>query len=340
MGKTLIRTLIALLALVTASFAVNVSVSSPSNGATVSSPTTIKANASSGYPITGWRIYVDGNTVYSAGSTGYISAGISMSGGTHSVVVRAWDSTGAYGSANMTLSVGSGGTPTSGSGPTAPSYATVYSHIENRYPTGKCSSPSCSGGVGSVWNYYAAPYQTSPSLDGASSMYYINGPKYTDDLFWYRIGTNTSAANFLSDFWVYTDGNAPTHAEALEFDLVQVTGGRKYNFSTECNYWTKTWDTWNEATQHWIHSNAYCQPFKPYTWHHVQWRVQRYGSQTHYLSVTVDGWTQNISSSYAYQPAPGTSWSNGAVIFQVQQDLNGNGGSYKSWVDKATVYAW
>ncbi len=321
---------------------VSVYISSPANGAMVGSPATINASASSGLAITGWRIYVDNNNVYSAGATTGISAAVSMAAGWHQIVVRAWNSSGAYGSGTISVNISgtSGGTAPSTGGPTPPSYATKYSNLENMYPTGKCSSPTCSGGVGSVWNYYAAPYQTSPSLDGASSVFYIDGPAYTTDLFWYKMGTNTGASHFITDFWVYTDGNTPSHAEALEFDLIQVTNGLKYNWSSQCNYWTKTWDTWNEATLLWVHSNAVCQPLSPNTWHHVSWAVERVGGQTHYLSVTVDGVTQYISSSYAWLPALATNWSNGALTFQVQQDLSSAGGSYTIWVDKANVYAW
>jgi hypothetical protein len=353
MVKTTIRGMFAILVLVGASFGVSVSVSSPTNGATVSSPVAFRASASSSNVITGWRIYVDNTSVYLAGTTSSISPAVAMSTGTHNVIVRAWDSTGAYGSVYLTLNVSTGGgtpapsptptpppAPVSGGGPTPPSNATVFSHIENMTSWGKCSSPSCSGGVGSVWSYYVAPNQTSPSLDGSSAMFYISGPAYTDDLFWMKLGNNPNFTHFISDFWVMTDSSAPAHAEALEFDTILVSGGRKYNWSTECNYWTRTWDTWNEATQHWVHSNAVCQPFSPNVWHHVKWAIERVGTQTHYLSVTVDGVTQNISSSYAWQPAPATNWTNGAIIAQVQQDINSSSGSYKEWIDQFNIYAW
>ncbi len=83
---------------------VNVAVSSPTV-ASVASPVTIAAEASSLATITGWYIYVDGVAVYSHGATPSISAPVAMSLGTHKVVVRAWDSTGAFGSAYLTLRV-------------------------------------------------------------------------------------------------------------------------------------------------------------------------------------------------------------------------------------------
>jgi hypothetical protein len=98
-----------LLALAGTSFAVTVAVSTPGNGAKVASPVTIKASASSSNVITGWHVYVDDNDVYSGGESSSISASVSMATGSHSVIVRAWDSTGAYGSADLSLTVGAAG---------------------------------------------------------------------------------------------------------------------------------------------------------------------------------------------------------------------------------------
>src|SRR5262249_2905533 len=91
-----------------ASAGVTVSVSSPAAGSTVSSPTTIKASASSGNPITGWHIYVDDQSVWTTGAASSITAGIALSTGTHKVYVRAWDSSGAFGtSSTFYLTAGS-----------------------------------------------------------------------------------------------------------------------------------------------------------------------------------------------------------------------------------------
>ena len=91
---------------------VTVSVSTPADGATVGSPTTIAASATSGHTITGWHIYVDGTDQFSAGQVSSINASVAMSVGTHTVIVRAWDSTGAYGDQTLTLNVVNGVTVT------------------------------------------------------------------------------------------------------------------------------------------------------------------------------------------------------------------------------------
>src|SRR5579875_4045074 len=88
---------------------VTVTVTSPPNNSQVSSPFTLTANASSNYPIVGWQVYLDGNSVYSAGSTNSINTSINASQGNHQLVTRAWDSTGAYGSVYEQITVNGGG---------------------------------------------------------------------------------------------------------------------------------------------------------------------------------------------------------------------------------------
>ncbi len=73
-----------------------VTISSPSNGTTVGSPATFVASAapaSSAHPITAMAIYVDNNLVFK-NSAASLSTPVSMSGGSHYVVVQAWDSAG------------------------------------------------------------------------------------------------------------------------------------------------------------------------------------------------------------------------------------------------------
>lgn len=83
----------------------DVVVSSPSPGASVSSPVQLDASASPtpGHSITGWWVYVDSVGVYQAGAVSYINPDLKMSNGTHTVVVRAWDTSGAFGDRTLTV---------------------------------------------------------------------------------------------------------------------------------------------------------------------------------------------------------------------------------------------
>ena len=99
-------------------FAGSVSVSSPSSGSTVGSPAHFVASATSGAPITGMKIYVDGSSKYSTGSN-KIDTYLSLASGSRFVVIKAWDSTGASFSSTRTINVS--GTSSSSGGLTVSS---------------------------------------------------------------------------------------------------------------------------------------------------------------------------------------------------------------------------
>jgi Phosphoesterase family len=82
-------------------------VSSPANGSTMGSPVPVQASAqpSSGHSITGWVVYVDSKNVYGAGPVSSINANVAMNDGNHTVIARAWDSSGAFGDQTVNISV-------------------------------------------------------------------------------------------------------------------------------------------------------------------------------------------------------------------------------------------
>jgi hypothetical protein len=84
-----------------------VTVSSPAGGASLSSPVTIQASAypTSNHTITGWQVYLDGSSMYSGGPVSAIDPTIAMSNGNHTIVVRAWDSSGAFASQTFSLTI-------------------------------------------------------------------------------------------------------------------------------------------------------------------------------------------------------------------------------------------
>lgn len=84
---------------------VAVNISTPANGASVDSPVNIRASGLSAHPITGWYIYVDKVAAFSQGKGDSINADVPMTSGSHTVMVRAWDSTGAYGDQTVNVTV-------------------------------------------------------------------------------------------------------------------------------------------------------------------------------------------------------------------------------------------
>lgn len=82
-------------------------VSDPATDSTIASPVPIQATTypSPGHSVSGWWIYVDSVGVYHAGATSSIHPNVSMQTGKHTVVIRAWDSSGNYGDQTLTLTV-------------------------------------------------------------------------------------------------------------------------------------------------------------------------------------------------------------------------------------------
>jgi hypothetical protein len=86
-----------------------VAVLTPGNNANVGTPVDIRAAASptAGHSITGWRIYADGISAFSAGAVSSINTNLGLKVGTHTLVVRTWDTSGAYGDRTLSLTVSS-----------------------------------------------------------------------------------------------------------------------------------------------------------------------------------------------------------------------------------------
>src|SRR5439155_25892255 len=142
-----------------------------------------------------------------------------------------------------------------------------------------------------------AEFQTSPSLDGSSSQFFLGGSTpYASALWWKQVG-GIDSVRFLKygvDFF-FTDDNAP---QALEFDVNQSVGGQKYIFGTECDFTgAKQWRVW-DYYDHWQSTGVPCTALKANVWHHLTWEFERtLDNHTHFIAVTVDGWRSEEHTS-------------------------------------------
>ncbi len=317
-----------------AAFAVNVTVSTPLNSSDVGSPFNLIANASSSHPITGWVVYLDGHSVYTAGQTNSINTHISASTGGHQLVTRAWDSSGAYGSVYEEITVTSGG---GGGGlPTPPPTAIVFNNIDERSHWNWCHSSSCAGGSGNG-AYWMSQYQRDPSRDG-SSMEFFNSGVWANALWWQKLGANNGVHNFLWDFYIWVDDSSQHGTQALEFDAFQFVHGYNYMIGSQCDYGRGVWDTWDEVSGHWMPTSIACHKFSPNTWHHIQWYVTTNTNSHQYTYVTLvvdgQGTSPNITRNARY-----LGWSDNLGV-QWQLDVNATGQGYHEWVDNATLTIW
>lgn len=178
MRWTLSIVLCVILLPVLASAWVNVTVSTPANNSTLTSPVLIAASATSDKNITGWRIYVDGTSVYHTGSTKSIRTSVSMAPGTHHVIVRAWASNGTNGSVTLTETIGSS-TPGTSQGTVTPTSLAFGSVATNTSSTSQAVKITNTGsatlnisGVSISPSQFAVSGPTSTSIAPGSSATY------------------------------------------------------------------------------------------------------------------------------------------------------------------------
>lgn len=322
------------------------SVSVSANASGSASPVSISATASSGYGITGWCIYVDSNLVFRQNtSSKSITQSVSMSNGTHNVVVKAWDSSGASGSASLSVSVSgsSSGGSTGGLIPTPPSTAKYINNIEDMSGWKACSA--CANTIAAS-SYWFKQWVGSPALDGNSMETYIKGgyKTWADDLFVKTLGDQTWArhieysVNFLWNAPTTKQSNGAYVVQAVEFDARMIINDFKYLFGTQCNYAHGTWDVWSNTSYYWKHTSIPCQKWGPNSWHKVTWyfTIDNTNKYLHYVALQVDGVQYSVNQTLAAGSVP----ANKEFLVQFEQDTDINGDPWYLWVDKIQAILW
>lgn len=218
-----------------------------------------------------------------------------------------------------------------------PANAVTFYPIQQTSGWGSCDASNCAGGSGNG-NYTFTQYVSSPSLSGESTQLYVQGA-WNDALWFKKFGGGYDyATNMLWDFYVRLDSNASTGAQALEYDMFQFLSGYNYMIGSECNIAAGVWDTWNEATGHWVHTTIPCHGFPANTWHHIQWYVQtNHTNHTyHYVVLVVDGVAYPVNQTYQ---AKNIGWDHN-IGCQWQLDDNASGHGYNEWFDNAKLIVW
>jgi len=335
--KNALRLLIATMTLATAAFA-GVSVSSPAAGSTAGSPVHFVASATSANPVTAMRIYVDNISVYLV-SASKLDTLVTMSAGTHNVVVQAWDSTGAVFKTPLSLIV-SGTTPsptptpTPAVFPTPPSTAVIKGNIDQMAGWESCTVCAGANAAGPVATYSMVENQASPSLDGASAKFSISGTTpYSDALWWKQLGAADFATHLKYDVDFYITN--PGVAQALEFDNNQSNGVHKFIYGTQCNIKGNHWDVWGNAAGNWISTGIACSAPTAFVWHHLTWEFQRTSTNVIFVGFTYDGVTHYVNRSY---PARSSTVHEMNVAFQMDGDSAMH--AYSTWLDRVTLTYW
>jgi len=315
-----------------------VTVTSPTVTGSVPSPVRFTASAVDGasHPITGFVIYSDNTNVYQ-NHTSTEDTWVILPAGAHSIYIRAWDSTGAFGT-SATFPINVSGTVI----PTPLAGAITFGNVDDLTTGwGSCGTPSCAGGQNTATLTFDQDV-SSPSRDGGSAHLSMSGGAFANALWWRKNGAQDSMTNYLWDFWFYLPSSNPT-PQAIEFDLWQSTAisgtMKKFMFGSQCNVAKGIWQGWNETTTSWVDTSHACTGFSTDTWHHAIYFLQRVNDARDtllYGSVTIDGATTQWNLQ---EPSATTTWGANTGE-QWQLDLRSAGGTLQEYIDSVQVTMW
>jgi hypothetical protein len=180
--------------------------------------------------------------------------------------------------------------------------------------------------------------QATPSMDGKSAQFTMGGPNgYSNELYFNAVAGGDSVSHFTYDLYFYVDN--PAAPQALEFDVNQTFGGRRWVWGSECNFKGEhpgRWDIWDDSTGLWKGTSIPCDAFPANTWIHLVWKFERVGEQVHYISLTVGDQLYNVDTYYGDQPG----WTLEEIDAAFQMDLPQPPVSYNVWLDKVNLTAF
>jgi hypothetical protein len=305
------------------------SVSSPTDGATVTSPVTVVASATPKNPVFFMRVYVDQLAVYFT-FTNSINTQLFIAPGQHKLEVMAEDNQGYISATILNITVTSQSQTTISNIQSMPGWQSCSA----LFPAGSGRDGQiCAAGLGTAQSTLTQN-QSSPAMDGQSAKFSMGGPTaYSNMLYFNAIAGANNVSHFTYDLYFYIDN--PNASQALEFDINQTFGGNRWVWGSECNFnGSGKWDIWNDLTG-WQPTIYDCPPFPANTWIHLVWNVERVGNQVHYISLTVGDQTYNVDTYYPNQP----NWTLEEIDVAFQMDGNYKQEPYNVWLDKVQLTA-
>ena len=300
-----------------------ISVSSPANGSQLGAPVHVVASAAASRPITQMVIYLDDANIFMING-GNLDTSVNASPGRHSLVVQAWDTSGAVYKQALAINVDSG----------LPGNAITKTAIQAMPGWENCTVCAGINASGPVAGFSMVQHQAL-SLSGNSTQFNIWGSTpYADVLWWKQLGGDNNATHFKYDVDFYL--TAPQLAQALEFDANQSNGAQKFIFGTQCNIRNgAVWDVWDTADAAWRSTGVPCPAPAANVWHHLTWEFQRSSNQATFVAVTLDGNKHFVNQTYNAKPMNATEIN---VAFQMDGDFAQH--PYSVWLDNVTLSYW
>lgn len=316
------------LCFLTALAGATVSVSSPTTGSTVSTSVHVVSTSTSSHAITRTIVYLDNKEAYNVASKS-VDTNITVSSGSHSIVVQSWDTSHTVvKSASIHFTASGSGSGGGGTGPNAKD----YTNIDQMSGWDSCDKCAGAGGDGPSATHTLSQNLSSPAMDGKAAQFYLKGSKaYSNALWWKQLGANPNVSNFTYDLYFYL--KTPSAAQALEFDVNQSLSGKKYIFGTECDIKDHhAWMIYDAAAHSWKTTSVACSAPAAYKWNHLTLEFQRSNGQMKFISVTLNGKKSYFNRTYG--PA---SSSSKELNVAVQIDGDGHNTPYSEWADKITL---
>jgi hypothetical protein len=216
----------------------NVTVSSPANGATVTSPFSLVASGTlcSSQPISAFGYSFDNSSSTTFVMAQSVSAQVTGSTGSHILHVKSWGNQGAACDTDLGLNIVSAAPV---SGPTIPSNAIAIKAIQNLTTWQAAFDPGTGGTASSsgIMNLV-----TAPAISGSARQFITTYSNYGGERYSVKIGTDSSTSNFVYDTWLYL-ASPITDIANIEMDINQVMpNGQTVIFGFQCDGWSHSWD--------------------------------------------------------------------------------------------------
>jgi hypothetical protein len=344
-----------------------VSVQSPDLSAqtTLTTPIHFQATAESTGNVTGYVVYVDGQNVYQ-NYVPFLDSWVILKPGSHSLYVKAWDSTGAsLATQTYSIEVSGAGVPQPPVGATRIVELDAQSNwVVDNNPNvgGLCNN----GSIGQFQNASDPNTNNAPDFDSTGKHFMVQSKCQYDDSLFYNEGNEPSYAgvtNYLWDYWVYMPTTTKSsYVQALEFDMFQAVkmndGVHEFMFGTECVYGTNQWQNWlpENGGLHWVNVGISPCQLSTGMWHHITYFFQRVTSSGYQIipatfgpttdnnkslrfgTLTVDGQSVYLGGQ-SYSTIPSPPW--GATLgVQHQLDSAVSGVTIQQFADNESLTIW
>lgn len=346
-----------------------VSIQSPGlsgqSGNILTTPIHFQATAESTSTITGYVVYVDGQNVYQ-NHVPLLDAWVILKPGSHSLYVKAWDSTGSA-LATQTYQIDIGGAAP----PQPPTTATRIVELDsssnwiidnNPNVGGQCND----GSIAQFQNASDPNTSNAPDFQSTGKHFVVHSKCQYDDSLFYNEGNQSSYAsvtNYLWDYWFYIPNTTKNnYLQALEFDLFQSVqmndGVHEFMFGTQCVYGTNQWQNWlpQNGRLHWVNAGVSPCQFSTGAWHHVTYFFQRVTASGYQVipssfgpasdnnkslrfgTITVDGQTTYLGG-VSFSTIPSPPWAPTLGI-QHQLDSAVSGVTIEQYADDESLTVW